>query len=167
MTFQDRLYRLRKDRGISQEELSNVVGVSRQAVQKWESGASRPDMENLTTIAQYFNVTLDYLITGASAAEQPGPVQSVTFPMWHFEYKSKLSLFGLPLVHINMGYWGIYWACGIFAVGNIATGVVTLGGISAGLVSIGMLSAGGLALGALAVGALAMGGLTEIGRAHV
>lgn len=38
MNFQDRLYRLRKERGISQEELANAVGVSRQAVQKWESG---------------------------------------------------------------------------------------------------------------------------------
>ena len=40
--FEQRLYRLRKERGISQEELADIVGVSRQAVQKWESGASQP-----------------------------------------------------------------------------------------------------------------------------
>lgn len=40
MEFQERLYSLRKGRGVSQEELANVVGVSRQAVQKWESGLS-------------------------------------------------------------------------------------------------------------------------------
>ena len=38
--FEQRLYRLRKERGISQEELADIVGVSRQAVQKWESGVS-------------------------------------------------------------------------------------------------------------------------------
>lgn len=40
MSFEERLYQLRRERGISQEELANIVGVSRQAVQKWESGAS-------------------------------------------------------------------------------------------------------------------------------
>lgn len=39
--FEQRLYRLRKERGISQEELADIVGVSRQAVQKWESGVSQ------------------------------------------------------------------------------------------------------------------------------
>ena len=40
MEFRERLYQLRKGRGISQEELANAVGVSRQAVQKWEAGVS-------------------------------------------------------------------------------------------------------------------------------
>ena len=40
MSFEERLYQLRRERGISQEELANIVGVSRQAVQKWESGDS-------------------------------------------------------------------------------------------------------------------------------
>ena len=38
--FEERLYQLRRERGISQEELANIIGVSRQAVQKWESGVS-------------------------------------------------------------------------------------------------------------------------------
>ena len=40
MEFRERLYQLRRERGISQEELANIIGVSRQAVQKWESGGS-------------------------------------------------------------------------------------------------------------------------------
>ena len=40
MEFRERLYQLRRERGISQEELANTVGVSRQAVQKWEAGGS-------------------------------------------------------------------------------------------------------------------------------
>ncbi len=38
--FEERLYQLRRERSISQEELANIIGVSRQAVQKWESGVS-------------------------------------------------------------------------------------------------------------------------------
>ena len=64
MEFRERLYQLRKGRGISQEELAHTVGVSRQAVQKWEAGTSRPDLDNLAALARYFNVTLDYLVTG-------------------------------------------------------------------------------------------------------
>ena len=58
MNFETRLYELRKKAGLSQEELANLVGVSRQAVQKWEAGSSRPDLDNLTALAGYFNVTL-------------------------------------------------------------------------------------------------------------
>ena len=66
--FEERLYQLRRERGISQEELANIVGVSRQAVQKWESGASQPNMDNLVAISEYFGVTLDYLLKGEEAA---------------------------------------------------------------------------------------------------
>ena len=62
MEFRDRLYQLRRGRGISQEELANAVGVSRQAVQKWEAGSSTPDLDNLSALAEYFGVTLDYLV---------------------------------------------------------------------------------------------------------
>ena len=62
--LQDRLYRLRRERGLSQEELAAQLGVSRQAVQKWESGVSQPSLEKLTALARYFDVTLDWLVTG-------------------------------------------------------------------------------------------------------
>ena len=66
--FEERLYQLRRERGISQEELANIIGVSRQAVQKWESGASQPNIDNLVAISEYFGVTLDYLLKG----DEPG-----------------------------------------------------------------------------------------------
>ena len=53
MEFRERLYQLRKGRGISQEELAHTVGVSRQAVQKWEAGAATPDLSNLSALADY------------------------------------------------------------------------------------------------------------------
>ena len=143
MEFRERLYQLRRQAGLSQEELANIMDVSRQAVQKWESGASKPDMDNLTALADYFNVTLDYLVRGIEDA--PTQTVQVVYP-WGYEYKSARTLFGLPLVHINLRSHGAGWARGIIAVGNFATGVVSLGGTSLGVLSLGGISIGLLAL---------------------
>lgn len=161
MEFQERLYSLRKGRGISQEELANRVGVSRQAVQKWEAGSSTPDIDNLSALADYFGVSLDYLVRGVEPKAEPQPAVVHNYYGWgyRYEYRSKTTLFGLPLVHINLGP-GFHRAKGILAIGNFAAGVVAVGGLSAGLFSIGAGSLGLLALGGTAAGVLAVGGLS-------
>lgn len=164
MEFQQRLYDLRKKAGLSQEGLADLLGVTRQAVQKWESGASRPDMDNLAALARYFNVSLDYLVTGQESQLSSGPAPTTIvnnyYSAFHYEYKSKRTLFGLPLVHIRLGNRGVGVARGILAIGNVAVGVFTLGGFSFGLFSVGGLSFGLLfALGGWAMGAVAIGGL--------
>ena len=162
MDFRERLFDLRRQAGLSQEELANLVGVTRQAVQKWEAGTSRPDMDNLVSLAEYFQVSLDYLVTGKEPSPPPAPTIVNNYyheHRWHYEYKSKRTLFGLPLVHINCGP-DVHWARGVIAIGNIATGFVALGGIAAGLLSLGAVSLGLLlALGALSVGIIAIGGV--------
>ena len=162
MEFSHRLYQLRRARGLSQEELAHTVGVSRQAVQKWEAGASAPDLDNLSALADYFGVTLDYLVRGAEAGPQAAPAERTVihnyYTPYHYEYRSKCTLLGLPLVHIHLGY-GLRRARGIIAIGNVATGLVAIGGFSAGLLSVGGLGIGLLALGGITVGAAAAGGL--------
>lgn len=81
MTIADRIQSLRKGRGISQEELADRIGVSRQAVSKWESEQSTPDLEKVLLLSDYFEVTTDYLLRGIeppkpSAAEQTGGATS-------------------------------------------------------------------------------------------
>ena len=64
MNIADRIQYLRKTNGISQEELADKVGVSRQAVSKWESEQSLPDLEKIIIMSDYFGVTTDYILKG-------------------------------------------------------------------------------------------------------
>ena len=64
MEFNNRLYKLRKQNGMSQEELANRLNVSRQTISKWEVGDSTPDLEKLVAISDLFHVSLDELVTG-------------------------------------------------------------------------------------------------------
>lgn len=62
MEFNNKLYNLRKQKGLSQEELANRLNVSRQTVSKWEVGDSTPDMEKLIAISDLFEISLDELV---------------------------------------------------------------------------------------------------------
>jgi len=62
MTLGMKLQSLRNVKGLSQERLADLVGVSRQAVAKWESGASRPEIENLVAMSDFFGVSVDRLV---------------------------------------------------------------------------------------------------------
>jgi len=65
----NRLAALRKEKGISQEELAEKLGVSRQAVSKWENGESSPDTDNLIALADIYGISLDELL-GKSKPEE-------------------------------------------------------------------------------------------------
>lgn len=62
MDFKEKLAAIRKDRGLSQEEIAERIGVSRQAVSKWESGESFPDIDNLIAIGDILGVSIDRLV---------------------------------------------------------------------------------------------------------
>lgn len=64
MTIADRIQSLRKSKGMSQEELADRIGVSRQAVSKWESEQATPDLEKVVIMSDIFEVTTDYLLKG-------------------------------------------------------------------------------------------------------
>lgn len=78
MEFGPRIAALRRQAGLSQEALAEKVGVSRQAIGKWESGASLPGVENLQVLAKALNVSCDELITGHSPQpSQPDGLEAV------------------------------------------------------------------------------------------
>ena len=64
MNMADRIQSLRKSKGISQEELADQIGVSRQAISKWESEQSTPDLNKIILLSDYFEVTTDYILKG-------------------------------------------------------------------------------------------------------
>ena len=81
----ENLKKLRKQAGITQEELANALAVSPQAVSRWESETTCPDISLLPTIANYFNVTLDDLL-GMDKIKDESDVQAILD-----EYKNNTS----------------------------------------------------------------------------
>ena len=163
MKFQYELQRLRKQAGMSQEELGERLGVSRQTISKWDNGTSYPDMLNLMTISGFFSVSVDSLVTDAPAPPQPADEAQVQkngqgTARFHYEYKSKRTVFGMPLVHVNIGS-GLYKAKGFVAVGMISKGIISIGVVSLGLVSFGAVALGLFAMAAISLGLFAMGGV--------
>ena len=75
MTLGTRIAKLRKESGLSQEAFAEKIGVSRQAVSKWESDASVPDVDRLVQISALFGVSLDSMIKGEADDEAPFPEQ--------------------------------------------------------------------------------------------
>ena len=62
MRFEEKIVELRKQKGLSQEELAEQLGVSRQAVSRWELGQTLPDIPNLVQLCELFGVNADYLV---------------------------------------------------------------------------------------------------------
>lgn len=77
MDFSGKLKEIRKKEGLSQEQLAEKMGVSRQAVTKWETGKGMPDIENMAILAEIFKTTLDELIS-SNQLKYAEPVNFVT-----------------------------------------------------------------------------------------
>ena len=66
----NRLQKLRKEKGYSQEQLAAELGISRQAVSKWERAESSPDTDNLICLAKLYGVSLDELLSTDETVEE-------------------------------------------------------------------------------------------------
>lgn len=64
MEFNEKLQELRKQKGMTQEELAEALYVSRTAISKWESGRGYPNIDSLKAISQYFAISIDELLSG-------------------------------------------------------------------------------------------------------
>lgn len=71
MTLGEKIVDLRKKRGLSQEELAITLGVSRQAVSKWEVGDAMPDTDKVVALAEFFGATTDFLLRDIEPAQDP------------------------------------------------------------------------------------------------
>lgn len=69
MNFGDKLKQLRKNNNLSQEELAQILDVSRQTISRWESSQTTPDLISLEKICQYFNLTYDELLNNKKSKQ--------------------------------------------------------------------------------------------------
>lgn len=182
MQLGEKLQLLRSKNGMSQEELAERLGISRQSVSKWESGQSVPDLKKLIILSDIYNVTIDNLVKDSdeydilqekdakdskvNIIDNDTKLTQVIINLHggrlEYEYKSKRTLLGLPLIHINIGK-GFKKAKGIVAIGNISYGIVSAGIISLGVLSFGCMSIGIISLAAISIALLLAIGVISIG----
>ena len=182
MQLGEKLQLLRSKNGMSQEELAERLGISRQSVSKWESGQSVPDLKKLIILSDIYNVTIDNLVKDSDEydilQEKDAKDSKVNIidndtkstqiiinlhgGRLEYEYRSKRTLLGLPLIHINIGK-GFKKAKGIVAIGNISYGIVSAGIISLGVLSFGCMSIGIISLAAISIALLLAIGVISIG----
>ena len=169
MQFYEKLQKLRKDKGMSQEELADVLGVSRQAVSKWESGQAYPETEKLIILSEIFGVTVDSLLKDNDTQdgyESRAHAPYRTPHRWSYEYKSDKTFNDLPLIHINIGF-GVKKAKGVIAIGNVAKGYIAIGLVTLGFLSIGLVGLGIISLSLFSIGLLLATGAVSIGAISI
>lgn len=116
MNLSDRIQHLRKTKGISQEELADQLGVSRQAVSKWESEQSFPDTERVILLSNYFDVTTDYLLKGIEPLPPSPP------PRWGRPSALGFAVLGTAFVFAGAVVAAAWWH-------EEQTAVATAGGV--------------------------------------
>lgn len=190
MTTGEKIAEERKKLSLTQQQFADKLGVTRQAVSRWESDLAFPETDTLIKMSGMFGCSIDYLLKynncgaadttqgkqeqnngaadGAALGKEENFAKCFSFSQLpYFEYKSKKTVFGVPLVHVNIGLGRV--AKGIFSFGLVSVGVVSAGLVSVGLLAFGVLAIGLLtfaaisfglivALGAVAVGIIALGG---------
>ena len=92
MTFGEKLQKLRKEKGLSQEQLAAQISVSRQALSKWELGTAIPDTENALRISKLFGVSIDYLLNDEYESDNDIPAVQINNETLSTKYKSKLRI---------------------------------------------------------------------------
>ena len=164
-TIGKRIQALRKERGMTQKQLADAVGVTPQAVSKWETDESCPDITALPLLASTLSVSVDTLLSGADSASGPvlsGEVLGEDEPAkkeksYSFEYnagKIPSIIFGAfilcagvllilfktnPTWFGNVGFWDLVWPSAIIFVGLGGCVSREFSGFSLGIVAIGVL----------------------------
>ncbi len=159
MTTGNKINLARKKQNLTQEQLAELMGVTRQSVSRWESDIAYPEMEKIVLLAKTLDVSCDYLLRDDILNEQPVINNISTSKRFHYEYKSNKQVLGIPLVHINVGS-GFYKAKGFISVGMISSGFISVGLLSWGLLSFGLLSLGLISLAVWSLGILSLGAIS-------
>ena len=168
MTLGEKIAKQRKELNYTQEQLADILGVSRQSISKWESDIAYPETDKLIKMGKLFECSMDYLLNEDIAEKQgiePKEIETFwdKFKKQFHERKSEKMIFGMPLYHIGKNAHGFFAvglkARGVFSIGLMSRGIVSLGMLSLGVISIGLLSLGLISAGVFSAGLLAVGSI--------
>ena len=145
MNFNEKLQQLRKQKGLTQEQLASSLYVSRTAISKWEAGRGYPNLDSLKAIATFFNITVDELLSNGellTVAQEDKNREKKTFLdlIYGFLDVSIVMLFFLPFFAVKtateiesvslLSFDGVqpylkacYW---VMVVATVLTGIATL-----------------------------------------
>ena len=104
MTLGQKLKEIRKKFGLSQEQLAEIINVSRQAITKWETDAGLPDTENLKELSRIFEISIDYLLDNNNEL----PLLVMKNKLYKENYKNKISSYEEVLKEYYPAPWKIY-----------------------------------------------------------
>lgn len=104
MTLGQKLKEIRKRFGLSQEQLAEIMNVSRQAITKWENEGGLPDVSNLQELSKVFGITVDYLLND----ENQLPALAMRKKLDKEKYKNKLTMYNEVLKEYYPEPWEVY-----------------------------------------------------------
>lgn len=178
MTLGEKIYRLRTEKGLSQEALGEALKVSRQSVSKWETDQSVPELDKLVAISEFFHVTTDYLLKEEEAGNVVSDMYSAENRILEGYAKESISGYDVSgmdgeaaIIHSDLYRYRRphYEYKSKKMIGKLplvhinvgpglyrAKGVIAIGNIASGGIAVGFLAMGGIALGLLSVGLLAL-----------
>ena len=144
MEFNKKLQELRKQRGLTQDELAQQLYVSRAAISKWESGRGYPNIDSLKQIARFFGVTIDELLSGdevLTIAEEDQKQKSATMHDLIFGLLDLSIAMFLFLPFFGQRENGAVYEATLLSLGNIAPYLkIAYFTVVAGLVTVGILA---------------------------
>lgn len=91
MSIAERIQELRKQSGYSQEQVAEMLGLSRQAISKWESGQGKPEIDNIVKLTEIYNVSADYILLGTEKVSVPVPEKKEL----NHEYKKAIGIIAI------------------------------------------------------------------------
>lgn len=126
MTVSEKIYTLRTRLGLSQEELAEKLGVSRQSVSKWETGQSVPDLEKIIKLADLFGVSVDELVREEERPQPPQPETKVVYvkEKWKLT-RTQTTGFCLEVIGLALDLLGLVGEEGLLVL--VGTVLVVLG----------------------------------------
>lgn len=126
MTVSEKIYTLRTQLGLSQEELAEKLGVSRQSVSKWETGQSVPDLEKIIKLSDLFGVSVDELVRAEERPQPPQPETKVVYvkEKWKLT-RTQTTGFCLEMIGLALDLLGLVGEGGLLVL--VGTVLVVLG----------------------------------------